>query len=108
MARLYYQRNYDLYRLKSYTEIGAWTEFFELLSPVLLLFGLVFGGLFFIGVKSGASITVVLVSKFIFLTVGASLGATILMIGSKHPNKFISSLFQISPLIVIGCVLVFS
>lgn len=102
MPRAYYKRDYDLYRLSSYREFGAWREFFNLLTPILLLFGIVFGGILFVGVQNGLSATPIVVAKFASLAIGAALGATVLLIGSKHPNPLIRNLIQASPILLLG------
>lgn len=107
MPRIYYKREYDLYRLDSYRELGAWREFYSILSPLLALFGLIFGGLLFVGMRAGTPVTILTVVKFSSLAFGGAIGTTVVLIGSKHPNEFISNLFLASPLLIVGVVFLF-
>lgn len=95
-----HEREYDLYRLESYRSLGAWKEFFDLVSILWLLVMMTVGVLFL----SIANATTGIRPYDIIFTFGfataVSVGATVMMIGMKHPNEWVNRGVAVAPIVV--------
>lgn len=95
-----------LYRLEAYTTVSGWREFIHRVGLLWIVVMMTIGVLF-LGI---ANSTTGIHSYDVLFTVSfatvVSVGATIQMIGLKHPNDWVRRGFGIAPLLLVGLVLV--
>lgn len=90
-----------LYRLEAYRTVGGWKEFVHRVSLLWMLCMMTVGVIFLSIADSTTGIRLYDVLFTVGFATGVSVGATVVMIGLKHPKEWVRRAVGVLPIVLV-------